>query len=292
MAKLSEKEIEQKLNDEGLGGVLPRDAHSVFSFKIEESSQDLLKEMKELPKKRKPDYEMTDINGETHIQRGDYKVRWEYSERNDKIYLTDRYVSSGSNVAVVTKTDEGLEIETAWGGYKYTISDNKKGGANVEFHGPVNALLKQDLLPPMTYVPHTLKGKFVDSHNGSDLTPYMDISTYGVIRKAKNTQVDNVSYEQETNPQDVYGSAVNKMFNNEIDFLPQFKDAQVLKNEKAQKQYENGHIEATTEFQKQRIKKHIDAVKGKLSGAVKVDQQIEAKQNKIVANNIKKGREY
>lgn len=51
MAKLNNKEIQDNINMEMGDNPLPRDAHSKFRFEIEESVDDLVRGMKERPKK-------------------------------------------------------------------------------------------------------------------------------------------------------------------------------------------------------------------------------------------------
>ena len=63
-------------------------------------------------------------------------------------------------------------------------------GCSVEFNGPLNGLLNQVLLPDMTYVHHTLEGKFVDQ-DGKDLTKFMPISEYCMLRDEKNKQPES-----------------------------------------------------------------------------------------------------
>ena len=72
--------------------------------------------------------------------------------------------------------------------YKYKISQNPNKGCTVEFNGPVNGLLHQNILPNMTYEEGTLVGKFVDSQTNEDLTPYMNMSDYGKLRAIKNNK--------------------------------------------------------------------------------------------------------
>ena len=151
MVKLSEKEVENLIDkEEGRGGYLgedlPRDAHSVFRFDIKETSKDLLKEIKTLPKKHFPDVQKIDEDGGVHFYKGDSKASWEYYE-DDKghMFLSDPDFYSRAEVKI---TNDGLDIVTAWSGYTYNIKDKGDGlGAEVEFHGPLNALLKQNLLP-------------------------------------------------------------------------------------------------------------------------------------------------
>ena len=51
MAKLNNKEIQDNINMEMGDNPLPRDAYSKFRFEIEESVDDLVRDIKERPKK-------------------------------------------------------------------------------------------------------------------------------------------------------------------------------------------------------------------------------------------------
>lgn len=136
----------------------------------------------------------------------------------------------------------------------------------------------------MTYIPYTLEGKFVDRETGRDLTMYMDMQSYGTLRSLKNEQViqDSFEYKMPGNSQDGYGHHINAQFNNEIPFLPKKRTAQELKQERAQKDFEEG--------KKERIKKHLDAVRGKLSGAVAADNiaedKISGKEKRVITSEI------
>ena len=277
MAKLNNKEIQDNINMEMGDNPLPRDAHSKFRFEIEESVDDLVRDMKERPKKYRR-WKFIDFrNSEYKDIYGDY------------ILQDPEYDNSYASV----KEEEGkLSITTAWGGYNYEITPREKGGSNVEFSGPVNALLNQNLLPEMTYIPYTLEGKFVDRETGRDLTMYMDMQSYGTLRSLKNEQViqDSFEYKMPGNSQDGYGHHINAQFNNEIPFLPKKRTAQELKQERAQKDFEEGKKAKVSEWKKERIKKHLDAVRGKLSGAVAADNiaedKISGKEKRVITSEI------
>lgn len=274
MVKLSKNEIDNTIEQENADMDLPRDAHSVFCFEIEETSADLLKEMKELPKKYFPDIREVGENGDVHFRKGFSKASWEYAEIDEKhLELRDPEFNSEAQVEI---KDDGLDIITAWGGYNYKITDKKDGkGAKVEFRGPVNALLKQNLLPSMTYVPSTLEGKFVDAETQEDLTGFMDMHCFGIMRAAKNEKKieDSYEYYEKGNSQDNYGFWVNMKFNNEIDFLPKHVPGQEYKNEKAQSAFKNGEKKFISEYAKETIQKRIEAARGKVSGVVEADKQ-------------------
>ena len=277
MAKLNNKEIQDNINMEMGDNPLPRDAHSKFRFEIEESVDDLVRGMKERPKKYRR-WKFIDFrNSEYKDIYGDY------------ILQDPEYDNSYASV----KEEEGkLSITTAWGGYNYEITPREKGGSSVEFSGPVNALLNQNLLPEMTYIPYTLEGKCVDRETGRDLTMYMDMQSYGTLRSLKNEQViqDSFEYKMPGNSQDGYGHHINAQFNNEIPFLPKNRTALELKQERAQKDFEEGKKAKVSEWKKERIKKHLDAVRGKLSGAVAADNiaedKISGKEKRVITSEI------
>lgn len=292
MVKLSRNEIETAIEQENVLVDLPRDAHSVFRFEIKETSADLLKEMKELPKKHLPDVRKIDKNGEVKFYKGSSKADWEYQEVDDKhIQLNDPDFWSHAEVEIV---DGGLDITTAFSNYNYKIKDKRNGkGAEVEFHGPVNGLLRQNLLPSMTYVPHTLQGKFVDAESKESLTDYMDMHTFGIIRAAKNKKIIEGSYDysENRNTQDVYASEVNRQFNNEIDFLPKHLSRQEYENMKAQKRFEKGDTESFYSIDKEIIQERLEAAKGKVSGVVKADKQAEEIISAMVSKKLQNRRE-
>ncbi len=255
MAKLSNDEV-QKLIEHETGmklPQLPRDAHSVFQFEIKESPEKLFERIQNPSKKS-----------------------WVYysdKENPDISYMRDPYFDS--HATVEKQNDGSLKITTAMGGYEYKITPNVNGGSNVEFKGPMNALLQQNLLPEMSYVPHTLEAKFVDSKSGKDLTDYLDMHTYGVLRAKKNKQIikDNYRYETVNNKQDQYGYWVNKKFNNEIDFLPQHESEQERMLKISQERYGKPINVSGVKSRLLERRKELD---DKKSGVVKADERSDA----------------
>lgn len=83
MAKLNNKEIQDRIDLEmGNNGKVnppPRDAHSKFRFEIEESIEDLVRDMKERPKKHYPQERMIDEDtGEVRFWDGGSKAPWRF----------------------------------------------------------------------------------------------------------------------------------------------------------------------------------------------------------------------
>ncbi len=197
MPKLNSREIEENKNLENTETTLPRDAHSVFQFDIEENIADLKKDMESR-------------NG------ADFKIA-KTSPYNYEI-IDPAFEYNGGGTAYLHIEKNSMMVETALSGFKYSINENPKGGSSVTFEGPANALLNQNLLPKMTYVPKTLKAKFTDNETGKDLTDYLDIHSYGILRAEKNKKAN--AWGEKGNNQDKYGYNINAKFNNEIDFLP------------------------------------------------------------------------
>ncbi len=97
-------------------------------------------------------------------------------------------------------------------GFTYVVEDKEGDGAEVRFHGPVNALLTQSLLPRMTYVPETLVGM------SGDMEDFVPIGEFMELREKR--------HNGEVNPQDKFGWRVNMKFNNElVPWLPPFNGA-------------------------------------------------------------------
>ena len=293
MAKLNNKEIQDRIDLEmGNNGKVnppPRDAHSKFRFEIEESIEDLIRDMKERPKKHYPQERViNEETGEVWFWDGGSKAPWRFVETKELDIFGDYQLQDpryrGCH-ATVKEEDGKLSIWTAIGGYKYEIIPRRGGGSCVEFSGPVNGLLAQNLLPEMTYVPHTLKGKFVDKETGRDLTAYMDMQPYGEFRALKNEQVIDGSWEygEPGNLQDGYGYQINARFNNEIPFFAKSIDLeytlQERKQYRAQKGFEEGRKAPSYELKENKadIKKRLEAVRGKLSGVVAADKIAEDK---------------
>lgn len=291
MAKLNNKEIQDRIDletgrpESEFPVKLPRDAHSKFYFEIEESIEDLIRDMKERPKKHYPQERViNEETGEVRFWDGGSKAPWKFIEIEDGKYELEDTDWCGC-YASVRKEDEKLSITTATSSYQYEITPRRGGGSCVEFSGPVNGLLAQNLLPEMTYVPHTLKGKFVDKETGRDLTAYMDMQPYGEFRALKNEQVIDGSWEygEPGNLQDGYGYQINARFNNEIPFFAKSIDLEYTLQERkqyeAQRDFEEGVKTPDWELdgKKEKIRKRLAAVCGKLSGVVMADDIAEVK---------------
>lgn len=295
MAKLNNKEIQDRIDletgrpESEFPVKLPRDAHSKFYFEIEESIEDLIRDMKERPKKHYPQERViNEETGEVRFWDGGSKAPWRFVETKEPDIFGDYQLQDpryrGCH-ATVKEEDRKLSIWTAIGGYKYEITPRRGGGSCVEFSGPVNGLLAQNLLPEMTYVPHTLKGKFVDKETGRDLTAYMDMQPYGEFRALKNEQVIDGSWEygEPGNLQDGYGYQINARFNNEISFFAKSIDLEYTLQERkqyeAQRDFEEGVRTPDWDLdgKKEKIRKRLAAVRGKLSGAVMADNVAEDK---------------
>lgn len=249
MGKLKRKEIDAEMElENGCSNIVPENAHSAFHFEIKETTTELIKQMKSKKKKR----------------------QWKYREDEDgfKMHLDDLdfYCS-----ADISKIDGGLSIITALSDYKYVIKDMIDGGADVTFYGPLNGLLTQNLLPKMTYVPHTLEGKFIDKENGQDLTEYMHINEYVEIRRLKNSNIKNNydGVELIGNPQDCYGVSINARFNNEIPVFSKYLTAQEYKNKKATALMEDGYKNNPSRYEKAAIKARIEVLREKKSEIAK-----------------------
>ena len=283
MSKLKRDEIEKELSLDGTVTVtdtdIPYDARSKFTFEIEEDVADLFEQItkkhtpKYAPEERHIDaetgevfftggrHERTDKEDESRKDIDTGEVYWNTSGGDISPEPWDLRGSEGKYelwdtdfdcYASVTVEKGKMKIETAWSGFEYEISQNKKGGSTVEFSGPLNALMRQNLLPNMTYVPGTLEGKFVDDKG--DLTPYMSIDDYCLLREQKNRGREN--------QQDVYGAHINAEFNNEI---PAFKKwvkitAQEGKNNKAQKRFEEGE-----KMHEYAVKSKVDLIRNRLA---------------------------
>lgn len=141
------------------------------------------------------------------IKMGDSR-RWIMEENSDEgiIFLYD--LDRRDNVTKIRVLPDVLHI-TSVRGFVYIIQNKKGDGATVSFHGPVNALLTQSLLPRMTYVPGTLMGM------SADMEDFVPIAEYMELREKR--------HNGEVNPQDKHGWRVNMQFNNELSpWLPPF----------------------------------------------------------------------
>ena len=137
--------------------------------------------------------------------------RWriEGQEEYGRFLLVD--LKHEDNIMQVYYNKMFLKFVTA-SGYQYTIWDKSTTGAEVCFVGPVNALLRQSMMPYMTYVPNTLEGKYADMEDSVPIRDYM------AIRAER--------HQEDVNPQDAYGWRVNRKFNNELTpFFPAFDES-------------------------------------------------------------------
>ena len=133
------------------------------------------------------------------IQNGDGK-KWNVEKAEDGT-LTLREMRESDNETKISVHDGVMEITTVHD-HHYTIHDRQGDGASVEFHGPVNALLTQYLMPRMTYVPGTLFG------TNSCMEGYLPIAEFLKLRAGL--------HGNKQNPQDKFGWRVNRAFNNEL----------------------------------------------------------------------------
>lgn len=236
MVKLKNKEIDEltSLEANDIDISIPRDARSMFRFEIKENIKELIDNIKSGSKEKKRHLNYIGHDG-SYNEYLNYEKQWDLHKREDgSLLLID--TNWNDCYATVTPNSKGLHIKTATGQYQYTITQNDQGGCTVEFNGPVNALLNQQLLPHMTYNPHTLEGKFIDKE-GNDITSYAPMDIYGKLRNQKNQQPDK--YGNIHNQQDGFGFNINKHFNNEIPFLPLSKTNQELQMELATKMFKN-----------------------------------------------------
>lgn len=144
------------------------------------------------------------------IKDGDGKY-WVVKESEDPKVVFLQEIRHPENMTTVRMLPNILHITTVRG-FVYVIEDKANKGANVTFSGPVNALLKQTLIPQMTYVPKTLRGM-----TSADKDGYMPIGVFMERRKAR--------HNGQVNPQDKNGWKVNMRFNNELaPWLPAYKE--------------------------------------------------------------------
>lgn len=144
--------------------------------------------------------------------------------------MYDRNISSAQGAGFqIDARQEALKVFTAWSNFIYYIYNLPEGGAEVFFFGPLNAILNQNLLPKMTYVPKTIKvdkeqvkglkrnllGLPEEKWISLDVSAFISIDEYSKFRNEEN--------KKKTNPQDKYGARINSRFNNEINCLPLFK---------------------------------------------------------------------
>ena len=160
---------------------------SYFKFEIKQTVQVLLYKIKEGAKPKKK------LNG---------NPRWVLDGTEDIGVMSLHAVDKPENSTLITITDNSMEITTPHG-YEYSVENHPdKDGATVVFHGPVNALLQQELMPHMTYVRETLVAK--NDYNSE----YVSIGQFMQARAARRAN--------NPHPQDQYGWKVNRYFNNEL----------------------------------------------------------------------------
>ncbi len=142
------------------------------------------------------------------IKMGDNK-RWFLTDGEDSNHLILSDCTPPQKNFTKIKICAGVMEITTVQGYTYVVQDKVGDGAEVTFHGPVNALLTQSLLPRMTYVPETLVGM------SSDMEDFVPIGEFMELREQR--------HNGEVNPQDKFGWRVNMKFNNElVPWLPPF----------------------------------------------------------------------
>jgi len=160
------------------------------------------------------------------IKMGDGK-RWILSADDDSNALLLRDMKrSQDNVVKINVYDGALRFETVHG-FVYLVQDRKPDGANVSFHGPVNALLTQSLMPRMTYVPGTLLGMSSETQPDAPETQSPDREEEGngfFVPIAEFMAQREQRHNGRVNPQDKFGWRVNMNFNNElVPWFPPFK---------------------------------------------------------------------
>lgn len=153
------------------------------------------------------------------IIQGDGK-RWKIAGDPSGTAFSLHDLKKPENFVTIKSIPGNLIIETI-NDFVYEITDKEGDGSNVCFHGPVNALLSQGLVPRMTYVPGTLIGKT------DEMDEFVDIQEFMKLR-AERYQLLGTE-----NPQDKHGWRVNANFNNE--FSPWFPPANNLRVEKPKK---------------------------------------------------------
>ena len=142
------------------------------------------------------------------IKNGNGK-KWNVEDDAKAGMLILRETGNPDNRTEIILRDGTMQITTVHN-HHYTIFNKKGDGAIVGFHGPVNALLMQSLLPRMTYVPGTLLATN-DSFDG-----YVPIAEFMEARAKK--------HGDKVNPQDKFGWRINQAFNNELaPWLPSYR---------------------------------------------------------------------
>lgn len=155
------------------------------------------------------------------IKMGDGK-RWRIEKSDEGMILHQIYpegVEKQDNQTKVALKGRHTMIITTVSGFVYTIMDKERDGAEVSFHGPLNALLAQSLMPRMTYVPKTLVGM------NNLMDDYVPIGEYMRLRKERHNGQEN--------PQDRFGWRLNMRFDNElVPWLPAFNGNKNVHNQK------------------------------------------------------------
>lgn len=284
MVKLNNNEVQDIIEQESCSvnsktlRNIPKDAYSKFRFEIKENIEDLVYEMTRKSKKLHPQERYVDIEtGEVSFYTPGSLTYYElcnYQKNEDGARYELHDPTFYYSYAIVEEEKNKLTITTAFSSFKYVITQNENNdGCVVEFSGPLNGLLRQALLPHMTYVPNTLEGKFITLEKNEvskyftyytgkefDLTPYMPMDLYCALRETKNK--DNENY------QDDYGWQINAVFNNEILCFdryhgPEFSNEQERKNAMAQKDFESEKkmSEYECNSKKSEIRKRIEKYK-------------------------------
>lgn len=150
-----------------------------------------------------------------------HEHRWLVEGSTEDAEFKLREIRHPENSIIITSCPNLLTITTV-NGFEYKISDKEGDGAKVFFHGPVNALLTQSLMPRMTYVPETLIGKT------DEMEDFVSIQEFMELREQR--------HGENSNPQDEHGWRVNMKFNNELfPWLPKFKGQMRDKSQKRKK---------------------------------------------------------
>ena len=147
-----------------------------------------------------------------------HERRWLVEGSTEDAEFKLREIRHPENSIIITSCPNLLKITTV-NGFEYKISDKEGDGAKVFFHGPVNALLTQSLMPRLTYVPETLIGKT------DEMEDFVSIQEFMELREQR--------HGENSNPQDEHGWRVNMKFNNELfPWLPRFSGARRGRSQK------------------------------------------------------------
>lgn len=227
MKTLKTKELNSILSNEGsfLSEIAPISVsnYSVFHFSIEETVEELRDRIKN---------PACDEFGEK---------AWEVRDYDGRYYFSDDFSNCRARAYLDDSPQGRLIIISAMSCFKYEVTNLPQGGAEVFFDGPLNALLRQNLLPKMTYISHTLEAKY------DDMEDFLSIEEYCFLRKEKA--------EGKANDQDVYGFWVNKNFYNEIPCLPVWVD---MDEEEEESEDEEEEVEFEEEIGRMVYEKRAD----------------------------------